>query len=170
MRSSSGPSRRALSPVLRLGSGLTREVRRRPWLHLAAPLAVALVAGLVCLGLAETAHSLRVGGAASGTVSDRTETKDSVDVSVSFEVGGEQVDCSTSEVDGEPQVGDVVQVRYARDDPEGTCAVGRAGESYVPSGIAGGVGLVALGRFGWVLRSRRRRPRSSDDEVWTDTW
>lgn len=133
---------------------------------------VALLAALVGLGLAYGAHSLRVGGSAVGTVEDRTRTRDSVDVDLSFRVNGVDVVCSTSDVDGDPQVGDLVQVRYALDDPEGTCAVGRAGQSYAPAGIAGAISAAAAGRLGWVLLARRRtrRPGPDDGEVWTDSW
>ena len=131
--------------------------------------AMALVLTVVSLGLAFDAHALRHGARTTGRITAVAEQR----VQVEFEAGDDDVECETTHVRGPSGLYDVVAVRYDVDDPEDTCALGGAGESYTPSFA---VGVAALLCAGWSVAGVRRRRRDrraaygDEERGWLEGW
>ena len=122
------------------------------------------------LAFAADAYELRQGATAEGTVTHREEDEFDLTLRLRFEVEGRAQECETTDVQGQPVVGDVVAVRYVPGDPDGLCAVGDAAQSYAP---AAGFAAATAATSAWAVRSararRRWRRRLTGDRA-VDTW
>ena len=139
--------------------------------HLLVLGALAVTCLLAAAGTYSDAYNLRHGAVSSGTVSD---VKDDGSVTVTFvdgETSGNAVSCDTTDVKGDPLVNSRVLVYYDPQDPEGTCAIGDAGQSYVKSIVLAAFGVALSAGFVVVLLARRRRFRVPELEgVWIEGW
>lgn len=135
---------------------------------------ICMTAALLALAFASDAQDLRHGVAVAGIVTGTSggdDDQQDPSVTVSFAIDRVEHECTTTQIDGHPEVHSRVRLRYVRDDPEGSCAVDDAGQSYVPAGVAGGVAACSAA---WVVRVSvaRRRERKSQygADGWCDTW
>lgn len=122
---------------------------------------VSVSSALGAFGLVLDAHDLRHGITVAGIVTDTSDDENDPSVTVSFDVDGVDHECTTTPVQGHPAVSASVRLRYVADDPEGSCAVGNAGQSYAPASIAGGVSAFSTGWLVTLIR-RRRRARKAE--------
>lgn len=157
-------------PQRRPNVSVAARLFRRPGLaiyFLPTIVTVGCVGGLAASAiLASDAYDLREGRTVPGIVQVRD--RDSGDVTVSFALGEREYQCDTSDVEGNPQISDQVLVRYATTDPEGNCAIGNAGQSYEPAGVAAGTGVLFGGAGGLLYRRGRRARRRQN--VAADGW